>query len=145
VPAPAAAAEGTSALWKEEPSPDQLSSDDKLWGLLANVLGIIFIIGPVIALAVKGSVRFVKFYAMQTLFLQLAAFAIYIVVWIVFWVLFHIPGIGPVFAVILWPIFSLVGLACLALVIIMGIKANTGIVCRLPVIGDMAHKSAYGN
>jgi uncharacterized membrane protein len=38
----------------------------------------------------------------------------------------------------------LVFLACLALAIFLGLKAYNGLIFKLPVIGDIAYKSAYG-
>lgn len=77
--AKAAAAKVWNAGWGEVQPPAQANEAEKLCGMLANVLGLIFIVGSLVAWFVKPSSKFVKFYALQMIFLHLAGLAVGIV------------------------------------------------------------------
>ena len=62
------------ANWGATTPAETLSADEKLWGMLANLLGLCFLLGPIIALVLKGSSKFVKFNAIQMIGWSLAAF-----------------------------------------------------------------------
>src|SRR5690242_8905923 len=89
--ATAAASEAIQQPWGpiDVPAP---SADEKMWGMLANVLGLIFILGPLIAFFVKGAQsKFVKFYSVQMLLIQLVAFVFMVALTIVVQVLATVP------------------------------------------------------
>ena len=142
------AADSLKAGFGESATEETLTADEKQWGMLAVVSGLVFIIGPVVVLAMKGSTsKFVKFYAMQQLLFQGGMFALNIVLSIVFFVmgavLSHVPVIGPLIFLMMIPLFGLLGLVMLGLLVFMAMKANNGVTFKLPIIGNIAHNMAY--
>jgi uncharacterized membrane protein len=83
--------------------------------------------------------RFVRFHAFQNIFLHIAAFVLWIVLFIVSAVLAFIPILGHLVAFVLWMVL-VVGLLIVWIVLLL--KANQGQMFKLPVIGDMAEKQA---
>ena len=136
----AAASEALNAPWGELKPTEELTADEKLWGMLANLLGLFWILGPALALILKGSSKFVKFNAIQMLCWHVVGIAIGFVCMIVSIVLVSIPFIGPLLTGLL---FSLLSAASLAVVVLVAIKANSGVIYRLPLIGQFAYKNAY--
>ena len=142
VPPTAPASAGVSlGQWGESQPPEPPSEDDKLWGMLANFLGIIWLLGPIAALITKGNSKFVKFNALQMIFLCLVLLPVSFVLGSVFYVLNFVPVVGWLILTVFSPMLSL---ACLLLIIFLGLKANKGLLFKLPLIGLMAYKNAYG-
>jgi uncharacterized membrane protein len=99
-------------------------------------------VGAVLGLIIQGQSRFVKFYALQTLFVCVAMIPIAVVLGGVCFALFFIPFIGALFAGLIWLTFVV---ALFAIMILVAIKAFNGLIARLPVVGDMAFRTAYGD
>ncbi len=137
---PPAAVPTAPVAWGDSQPPEALSADERLWGMLANLLGIIWLLGPIVALIAKGSSKFVKFNALQMIFLCLVLIPIGIALGIAFTILAFVPIVGWLIISVVSPVLSL---ASLCLIVFLGIKANNGVLYRLPIIGDMAYKNAY--
>jgi len=136
----AAAAAFAVGAWGKTALPSAPNADEKLWGMLANALGLFWLIGPIIALLVKGSTSpFAKFNALQMIGWSIVGLAFSIVLQIVATILSAIP----IMLTLLLPLFSLIGLAFLALLIYLCVQAYNGVAFRLPVIGNIAFKMAY--
>ena len=97
--------------------------DQNLAGLLCYLLG--FITGIIFLLIEKDN-RFVKFHALQSIFISVAIF-------IVNMVLSVIPLIG-------WLVSLLMSPLILILWIVLMMKAYQGKMFKLPIIGDMVEK-----
>lgn len=95
--------------------------DPKLAGLLCYI----WIVGLVFLITSKD--KFVRFHALQSLFLGIA-FAV------ISGVIMFIPIVN-FFSWILWPLY-------MVLTVLMMVKAYAGEKYKLPIIGDMAEKSA---
>jgi uncharacterized protein len=126
--------------WGPVQPPQPATEDEKLWGMLANILGLVFLIGPIVAYLVKGESKFVKFNALQMIFLQLACLVVAIILGIVFTVLASVPIVGTLVLSVLSPLLSL---AMLVGLVLLALKAKEGILYRLPVIGEAARKNVY--
>ncbi|MEW6748803.1 MAG: DUF4870 domain-containing protein [Candidatus Micrarchaeota archaeon] len=110
-----------------------VSSEDKLWGALAYLIGLIV---PVFVLLTdKKQVRFLRFHSYQSLFLSVAMVVFYIALAIVNLVLGLIAGL---LALLLLPLYFLPPLAILFMVW----QAFQGKPYKLPLLGDLAAKSA---
>lgn len=92
---------------------------------LAGLLSYIWIVGIVFIIVSKD--KFVRFHAMQSIFMGLAFF-------VVTFAVAFIPVIN-FFSWIIWPLY-------MVLVILMMVKAYAGEKYKLPLIGDYAEKSA---
>ena len=138
--AKAAATAAFKEGWGGSAPPVEATEDEKLWGMLANLLGLIFIIGPVIAWFVKGDSKFVKFHALQMILLNVVCFVFGIALGICFSILAAVPGIGWTVISIVSPLFSL---AILVLLVFLAIKAKGGSLYKLPALGAFAHKTVY--
>ncbi len=107
-------------------------------GLAPNIASLLcYICVPIIAiifLVIEKENRDVRFHAWQSIFLTIAFFAIYIVLWI----LLLIPVIKYLGMILL----AIVGLGGLALWILLLIKAYQGERWQIPVIGEYAEKQA---
>ncbi len=111
---------------EEQPAPPSSSSqgiDPKLAGLLCYLLSII---GGIVFLLISKD-KFVRFHALQSIFLG---------------IVFIVLDVLIVFIPILWFFGWLVWLGYVALTVVMMIKAYQGEKYKLPVIGDIAEKSA---
>lgn len=126
--------------WGESAPPAPATEDEKLWGMLANFLGLFFIVGPLVAWFVKGDSRFVKFHALQMIFLNLVGFVVGIVLGICLTMLAMVPFVGMLVGTVVGPLFSL---AMLVLLVFLGLKAKSGAIFKLPVLGAYACKSVY--
>lgn len=92
---------------------------------LAALLCYIWIVGIVFLIITKD--KFVKFHALQSLFLGIAWFVITLV-------LGFIPVIN-FFSWLLWPLY-------VVLIVVMMVKAYNGERYKLPLIGDFADKNS---
>jgi uncharacterized membrane protein len=113
-------------------------------GLTDNVAGMlayVTIIPAIVFLVMEpyNKSRFVRFHAFQNIFLHIAAFVLWIALFIVSAVLAFIPILGHLVAFVLWMVL-VVGLLIVWIVLLL--KANQGQMFKLPVIGDMAEKQA---
>ena len=126
--------------WGKTQPPNSPADDEKLWGLIANLLGLIFIIGPLVAMLVKGSSPYVKFHAVQMIGWQIVMFGVSLMLGVVFSIL----GAVPIVAHVASALFGLIGLGCLLLLLYMALLAHKGTLFRLPFIGPFAMKTAYG-
>ncbi|MFH0961598.1 MAG: DUF4870 domain-containing protein [archaeon] len=103
-----------------------LGLDEKLEGALAYLLG--FITGLAFLLAEKKS-KSVRFHALQSIVVSVAAYAI-------FWVLGIFPLIGGILT-------SIWGLGCLILWIYCMFKAYQGKTFELPIVGPFVKKQKF--
>ena len=124
-------------------SPEQLTADEKLWGMLSYLI-FPMLLGAIIGLVTQGKSKFVKFHALQMIFCALGMFALYICIWVFFVVLMFIPLLNVIVAILMIPFIALLGIGWLALIVIMGLKANSGQIYKLPLVGNLAYRSAYG-
>ncbi len=113
----------------EEKNKTALGLDENIEGLLCYVLG--WVTGLIFLLVEKDN-KFIKFHAVQSIALSIAAF----VIMAVFFVLAFIPYAGAVFGIL----SSLVSLGLFIVWVILLVKAAQGERFKLPVIGDMADK-----
>jgi uncharacterized membrane protein len=106
----------------------------------AGAIAYITFIPAIIFLAIPpyNTSPFVRFHAWQSIFLNVAAFAVYIVLMIV-----------SMFSMFFWPLRALIGmlsmliwLAWFIIWLICVLKAVNGQRFKLPVIGDLAEKQA---
>jgi uncharacterized membrane protein len=108
-------------------------------GMADNVAGMLayFTIIPAIVFLVVDPYnrnRFIRFHAWQSIFFNLAWWAL----WICLRILFHMPFLGFL-TVLALPLVWLVGFIVW---LILVLKANQGQMYKLPVIGDLAEKQA---
>jgi uncharacterized membrane protein len=108
-------------------------------GMTDNVAGMLayFTIIPAILFLVMDPYnknRFVRFHAWQSVFFNLAWWAL----WIGLRIVVHIPLLGWL-TIFTWPLIILGGFI---LWLVLVLKANQGQLFKLPVIGDMAEKQA---
>ena len=100
--------------------------------LLGWITGVLFLVLPP-----YNQNRVVRFHAFQSIFMNVAAFAVWMVVLVAGTVLSIIPIFGHMVAALLFP---LVGLGFFALWIFMMFKAFNRERIVLPVIGPLAEK-----
>ena len=108
----------------QQPINTEITSDDKLWALLAYLLSPIV---PVIILLMedKKNRPFIKAHNAQALGLGL-------ILWIINAVLTPVFGLG-----------CITGVATLVIVIYYGVKANKGEYITIPVITDFVKKQGW--
>ena len=104
-----------------------MGMEENVEGLLCYVFG--WVTGLIFLIAEKNSL-FVKFHAWQSILFSIAMSIIY-------WVVGRIP-FG-------WVLNVVIGLGALVLWVILMYKAYQGETFKLPVIGDIAYKQAYGS
>ncbi|MCD6458524.1 MAG: DUF4870 domain-containing protein [Thermoproteales archaeon] len=112
-----------------------MSSESKLFGLIAWILGII---GAIIAIVLKKDDKFVMFHAKQSLVLWIAVIAIDIIIFILS-ITLSILRLGILTLLFGW-LPSLIGLAGLIIAIIGALKAYSGEWWSAPIIGSFAEK-----
>ncbi len=134
---PAAALEGLNLSWGASAPPQAASPDERLWGMLANVLGLVFIIGPLVPYFLRAQSRYVRFYALQMVFLNIVGLLVGIVLGIALGIL----SIVPILPALISGVF---GLAFLGLLIFLSVKAHQGVLFRLPAIGALAQDKTKG-
>ena len=108
----------------QQPINPEITSDDKLWALLAYLLSPIV---PVIVLLMedKKNRPFIRAHNAQALALGL-------ILWIINAVLTPVFGVG-----------CITGIATLVIVIYYGVKANKGEYITIPVITDFVKKQGW--
>ncbi|MCZ7648866.1 MAG: DUF4870 domain-containing protein [Planctomycetota bacterium] len=133
----------------EEQAASGVTADEKQWGMLAHLLvlsGYIIPFGNFIAPVVvffmkKDESKFVKFHALQSIFLQLALFVVMLILMIPIIILtFITAGLATLLMI---PLFGLIGIGLLIYVIMIGLKANKGELARYYFVGDIAYKKVY--
>jgi len=97
--------------------------DPKLAGLLCYLLSVV---GGVVFLLISKD-KFVRFHALQAIFLWAAFMVLYVIF---------------IFVPFLWWFDTIVWLVYVILTVVMMVKAYQGDKFKLPVIGDIAEKSA---
>ncbi|MCW8128814.1 MAG: DUF4870 domain-containing protein [Planctomycetota bacterium] len=140
VDAKAAAVAAFKEGWGDAAPPVAATEDEKTWGMLANLLGLFFVVGPAIAWFLKGDSKYVKFHALQMILVNLASFAVGIVLGVVFTVLAAVPAVGWTVISIVSPLFSLCMLGLLAF---LALKAKNGVLFKVPALGAFAFKTVY--
>ena len=119
-----------------------MSTQQSGTGLPANVAGALsYILGAItgILFYVLEKDKFVRFHALQSIFLTVAWVVIWIVVTIVSTVLAIIPVIGWIIALLLWPIVALGGLVVWLYAMWTAFQGKTW---RVPYLADMVDKYA---
>lgn len=117
-----------------------LGLDSNLGAMLcyiANILCCLGIILSIVFLITEKENRFVKFHALQSLFL----FALYVVLSIVVEILgifLRIANLDLIAFFVTWGLWCIVGLIILMFWIVAGIKAYGGQWYKVPGIGDLA-------
>lgn len=119
-------------------------------GNVAAALGYPIGIIAIISLIMEKENRFVKFHALQSILLHVAAIIIMVVLWFVFFILIigsaataaatesgAIAGLGGMLSGLLWLVF--IALYLLGL-IMSAVKAYQGAMFKLPILGNMAEK-----
>ena len=104
---------------------------------IANFLCCLGVILSIVFLVTEKENRFVKFHALQALFLG----AVWVVLVIAVQIIDAVLGfaIGVILAgLATWGLFAIVGLIVAILVILAGVKAYGGQWYKLPFIGDLA-------
>jgi uncharacterized membrane protein len=110
---------------------------DNLAGLLCYLLG--FITGILfLVLEPYNRNKFIRFHAFQSIFFNVAMFAIFIGLSIVGIVLHFIPMMWALMALV----HTVVSLAMFVVWVLLLVKAYQGQRWKLPVIGDLAEKQA---
>ena len=105
-------------------------------GLTENVAGLLcYVLGwisGIVFLLIEQENKFVRFHAMQSIFV----FGAITILQIVLYVLGQIPFLGIIF----WIIYMIVGLLAFVLWIVLMVKAYQGTRFKLPWAGDQAEK-----
>jgi uncharacterized Tic20 family protein len=120
-----------------EPVPDNVSSDEKLWAMLAHLFGLAGYFGGVgqyvaplvIYLLYKDKSRFVAFHALQSLYFQLAVLVALMVSFALMVVLIGIP------------MLAFVGVGSLIYVIVAAIRAYNGELFEYWLVGKWARQT----
>jgi uncharacterized membrane protein len=95
--------------------------------------------------AIENDSRFVKFHAMQSMLVSVAAIVIYIAYTIVFMILWRLPFIGwiaGIFGTLGW---ALLALGFLGVWLFCMFKAFQGERFKLPYLGEVAEKQVWGS
>ena len=131
-----------------EPVPTQ---DERSMATLAHVLQLVgWFIAPLIIFFIRPNSRFVRFHALQVVFLQLA----YMVVWMgvmavwfafIFGTVFTAPKSGPpplffILLPLIWVLAMGIWVLLLVTAIVYSIKAGKGEWAAYPVIGSWARR-----
>jgi len=125
------------------PTPASSGLSNNVAGLLCYLpVGGIGLIISIVFLLIEPykNTRFVRFHALQSIFLHVAAFVLFIGLFIVGGILGLITkGLGFLLTTFLMPV---VGLGLFVLVIVCMIKAYGNQEFKVPVVGDFASKQA---
>ena len=116
-----------------------LDIDPNLAALIAYLFG--WVTGLIIFL-LEGKNKFVRFHALQSIFLSIAVAIVFTALSIVTGILAIVPGLGIVFAFLGPLIMSVLGLGIFILWILLMVRAYQGDKLVLPIIGDLAEKNA---
>jgi uncharacterized membrane protein len=116
-------------------------------GLDANIaaaLSYVFgLLSGAVFFAIENESRFVKFHAMQSMLVSVAAIVIYIAYTVVFMVLWRLPFVGwiaGIFGTLGW---ALLALGFLGVWLYCMFKAFQGDRFKLPYIGEVAEKQVW--
>ena len=116
-------------------------------GLYANIaaaLSYFFgLLSGAVFFAIETESRFVKFHAMQSMLVSLAAIVIYITYMVVFMVLWRLPFVGwiaGIFGTLGWAVLAL---GFLGLWLFCMLKAFQGERFKLPYLGEVAEKQVW--
>jgi uncharacterized membrane protein len=116
-------------------------------GLDANIaaaLSYFFgLVSGAVFFAIETESRFVKFHAMQSMLVSVAAIVVYIAYMVVFMVLWRLPFIGwiaGIFGTLGW---ALLALGLLALWLYCMFRAFQGERFKLPYLGEVAEKQVW--
>ena len=116
-------------------------------GLDANIAAALsyffWLLSGAVFFAVETESRFVKFHAMQSMLVSVAAIVIYIAYMVVFMVLWRLPFIGwiaGIFGTLGW---ALLALGFLGLWLFCMVKAFQGERFKLPYVGEVAEKQVW--
>ncbi len=132
----------------------EVTQDDRTMAMCAHVLQVVCTwIAPLVIFLLKRDSIFVKFHALQALFLQICLFAVWIVGMAAFMItmLMTVPAshgstqnAPPLAVMIAFPIFWLLAIGgwvlVLSLAVVYGIKAGRGEWASYPVIGGLARR-----
>ncbi len=121
------------------PSNTASGLDPNLAGALAYVFG--WVTGLIIFLTEPNN-KYVRFHALQSIFLSIAIFVIYVGLGMVLTMFAIVPGLNVVFTALGALIYFLVGIGVFVLWIVLMVRAYQGEKFKLPVIGDMAEQNA---
>ena len=124
-----------------EVSPDAISHDERLWGMLAYLLAFCApVLAPlVIYLVKKDQSRFVGFHALQILLVDVAVIALGVVAGVLGAVLQMLGGLG-LLAFFLPVLPGVAGFAALVIRILGAIQAWGGQWFEVPFLGEFARK-----
>lgn len=133
---PPAAAPPTGSAGSQETSTNM---DPNLAALLAYLFGWI---GGLIFYLIETKNKYVRFHALQSIFLSIAYIVVFVGLSVVIGILAAVPGLGLLVGLLGLLVNLVVGLGGFVLWIILMIKAYQGEKWKLPIIGDMAEKNA---
>lgn len=125
-------------------NPDAISSDERLWAMLAHLSGLLgwviaigqYLVPLIIFLVYRERSRFVAYHAMQQLLFQLFLLAVCIalaIAGVVMWVI--TCGFGLVLVI---PLLLALAIYALVYIIWAAIEAYNGKWFRIPLVGDWA-------
>lgn len=119
----------------EDLGKSSLNMDPKVAALLSYVLG--WLTG-IIFYVIEKENRFVRFHALQSIFV-FGGFTVLYIALSILWSILAFAHLGFV-GLLVWPVYGLLWLVSLILWIVLMIKAYQGQWFKLPVVGDMAEK-----
>jgi uncharacterized membrane protein len=127
--------------WGQRGLQIHLREEELGWGVVANLVGVLPVVAPWVVLRVMRSSRYVRFYALQSLFIGIAL----LVLWFYLWMLDAVPS--EEIPAIYWLRHHVIvaGVVTGAVYIVLGflaIKAYRGVLYRLPVVGWHAYNAA---
>ena len=144
VAVPGMMAVAAAGAWGEMASPVAPTADEKQWGMLACLLNIVCgLVGSVLGLAIRPQSPFVKFYALQGLFVFGVVFAMALL-FSIFFMMLSLVGFGGLVLMLIYPFNGIFSLAFLGLCVFLGLKANNGVLYRIPLLGSLAYEMSYG-
>lgn len=133
---PPAAAPPTGSAGSQETSTNM---DPNLAALLAYLFG--WVSGLIFYL-VETKNKYVRFHALQSIFLSIASVVVFVALSIIVGILAAVPGLGLLVGLLGLVVNLGLSLGIFVLWIMLMIKAYQGEKWKLPIIGDMAEKNA---
>ena len=122
-------------------TPPPLAGGTGLQPNIAAGLATIFtLVGGIIFLVLEKKNAFVRFYAMQSVFLGGAIIAVSIAVWILSAIFLHVPLLGWLVALLLNILFLVVWLGWFVVYVIATVNAFSNKEWEIPVLGPLARK-----
>ncbi|MGB8355480.1 MAG: hypothetical protein WCD79_16400 [Chthoniobacteraceae bacterium] len=122
------------------PSTPESGSSGIQPNLAAGLACIFSILGGVIFLVIEKKNAFVRFYAMQSIFLGGASLCIGFVLTVFSVIFSHIPILGWIVLLMVGIVNLLIGIGFFVVYIITIIKAFTGVEWEIPFLGPLARK-----